>query len=206
MNNNNTRPIHSIPPPNKQPPLPPGWEEAHDPGSGRVYFANRSTGETRWVRPTLPPPPPIPNINSSTYYSLNASTLPVNTSTFMQYGQVIPNNPFSPDVPNQSQKNAMYSSSSILPVPSVLGMMYEEQLVAKNVSDASRNKIELEKMTGGKLSDLFMISMQHNPNREPYEPLDIASLPIDSRPPVIEPGRLEVRLAALYEALGHLVY
>lgn len=34
------------------PPLPPGWEEAKDPGSGKTYWANRKTGKASWTRPT----------------------------------------------------------------------------------------------------------------------------------------------------------
>ena len=49
--------LFPAPPP---PPLPPGWEQANDPASGRIYFANRSTGETSWTPPAVhfPPPPP----------------------------------------------------------------------------------------------------------------------------------------------------
>merc|ERR1719230_231470 len=46
------------------PALPPGWEQATDPATGRPYYANRSTGETSWTPPTPPPqnfgPPPLP--------------------------------------------------------------------------------------------------------------------------------------------------
>ena len=34
--------------------LPPGWEAAVDPSSGKTYYANRSTRETRWDRPSPP--------------------------------------------------------------------------------------------------------------------------------------------------------
>ncbi|CAE7565076.1 pub1 [Symbiodinium natans] len=37
--------------PTAVPALPPGWEQAVDPASGKVYYANRSTGETSWVPP-----------------------------------------------------------------------------------------------------------------------------------------------------------
>mmetsp|Transcript_39051 Transcript_39051/g.45526 ORF Transcript_39051/g.45526 Transcript_39051/m.45526 type:complete len:380 (-) Transcript_39051:133-1272(-) len=46
------------PPPPLIPALPPGWVETRDPISGRNYYANASTGETRWEPPPLPPPPP----------------------------------------------------------------------------------------------------------------------------------------------------
>jgi len=31
--------------------LPPGWEAALDPNSGRYYYANRTTGQTQWTPP-----------------------------------------------------------------------------------------------------------------------------------------------------------
>ena len=37
--------------------LPPGWITASDPISGRIYYANASTGETSWEAPILSPPP-----------------------------------------------------------------------------------------------------------------------------------------------------
>lgn len=44
------------------PPLPPGWEQAIDPTSGRAYYANRSTGGTSWTLPQYFPPPPPANL------------------------------------------------------------------------------------------------------------------------------------------------
>ena len=45
----------------QQPPpsLPPGWLAVSDPVSGRVYFANPSTGQTSWEVPVHLPPPPV---------------------------------------------------------------------------------------------------------------------------------------------------
>ena len=51
--------LFPAPPP---PPLPPGWEQANDPASGRIYFANRSTGETSWTPPAVHFPPPPHNM------------------------------------------------------------------------------------------------------------------------------------------------
>ena len=36
--------------------LPPGWERAVDPRTGKTYYANRSTRETRWTPPSPRPP------------------------------------------------------------------------------------------------------------------------------------------------------
>lgn len=34
--------------------LPPGWEQVTDPSSGKVYYANRATGESSWTPPANP--------------------------------------------------------------------------------------------------------------------------------------------------------
>ncbi|KAG7368162.1 WW domain containing protein [Nitzschia inconspicua] len=35
--------------------LPPGWESAHDPSSGKLYYFHRSTGQRSWEKPTPQP-------------------------------------------------------------------------------------------------------------------------------------------------------
>jgi len=45
------------------PALPPGWESAPDPASGKPYYFNRATGETSWTPPAAAPaaaPAPAP--------------------------------------------------------------------------------------------------------------------------------------------------
>jgi len=37
------------------PGLPPGWEQANDPGTGNSYYFNRATGQTQWTPPTAEP-------------------------------------------------------------------------------------------------------------------------------------------------------
>lgn len=48
------------------PALPPGWEQATDPSSGRPYYCNRATGQTSWTppaaeAPAAPAPAPAPS-------------------------------------------------------------------------------------------------------------------------------------------------
>jgi len=38
------------------PALPPGWEQAADPSSGKPYYCNRATGETSWTPPVASSP------------------------------------------------------------------------------------------------------------------------------------------------------
>lgn len=40
--------------PRHQQALPPGWVEATDPSSGKVYYCNPKTRETKWERPIVP--------------------------------------------------------------------------------------------------------------------------------------------------------
>lgn len=39
--------------------LPEGWEQAVDKSTGKVYYANRKTGQSSWERPAAPPPPAL---------------------------------------------------------------------------------------------------------------------------------------------------
>lgn len=39
------------PPPPPMPALPPGWLQARDPGSGRIYYINAASGVTTWTHP-----------------------------------------------------------------------------------------------------------------------------------------------------------
>jgi len=45
-------PPPAMPPPPPSAPLPPGYQEVVDPGSGATYFYNAKTGESTWTRPT----------------------------------------------------------------------------------------------------------------------------------------------------------
>ncbi len=40
-------------------PLPPGWEERFDPGTGRKFYLNSNTRETTWTRPRNQQAPPL---------------------------------------------------------------------------------------------------------------------------------------------------
>jgi len=39
--------------------LPAGWTAAVDPGSGRTYYVNATTGQTSWEVPTATPSQPV---------------------------------------------------------------------------------------------------------------------------------------------------
>lgn len=96
--------VPGLPPP---PLLPPGWETAMDPVSGRSYYANRSTGETSWVPPSYfptaaPPPPaiqpPPPTTTTEKYWPI---------PTHPQHPQTI-HASAHPVVPQQLTQPSMY--------------------------------------------------------------------------------------------------
>ena len=60
----------------KQQALPPGWVEATDPSSGKVYYCNPKTRETTWERPTVPTSTP-PEQQHQTVNSLPTARNPV---------------------------------------------------------------------------------------------------------------------------------
>jgi len=83
--------------------LPPGWIQTWDPSSGRYYYANLSTGESRWDPPSviLPPPPPPPpsplpqfvpvNVLSQTQATATAPEQPSNECVVSQACKAIQN-------------------------------------------------------------------------------------------------------------------
>jgi len=62
------------------PALPPGWEQAVDPASGKVYYANRSTGETSWIPPAAAPTQLPPMLLAQTAPAAALATAPAQTS------------------------------------------------------------------------------------------------------------------------------
>ncbi|CAE7447779.1 pub1 [Symbiodinium sp. CCMP2592] len=62
------------------PALPPGWEQAVDPASGKVYYANRSTGETSWIPPAAAPTQLPPMLLAQTAPAAALAAAPAQTS------------------------------------------------------------------------------------------------------------------------------
>ncbi|CAE7237225.1 yki [Symbiodinium necroappetens] len=67
--------------PTAVPALPPGWEQAVDPASGKVYYANRSTGETSWIPPAAAPTQLPPMLVAQTAPAAALATAPAQTQT-----------------------------------------------------------------------------------------------------------------------------
>ncbi len=46
----------------QEPPLPQGWQEVKDNGTGKMYYWNPTTNETTWTRPRPPSPQPVQQV------------------------------------------------------------------------------------------------------------------------------------------------
>ena len=195
---------YTVPPPLQppQPPaftLPPGWITATDPVSGRMYYANASTGQTSWDPPSLPPPPPPP---------VQLISPPAS----------VPN----PDMIQKIlQPRILTTQSSIntsgLVVP-IARACISKAITSQN---SKENAVEFERLSAGTISDLARIQLNYREEQAQafdeeegscdderkryfYEPLKPFELPITSKAPHIEPGRVEMRLFSLLDALGKL--
>lgn len=216
------------------------WEQATDPVSGRVYFFNRSTGETSWSPPVYlaPPPhqiPPPPPQHQRQHHNIviGQTSVPNATTTAvpLQYQQQQTQPLTAPQNTNNAVTYKLDSSTATTPgllIPSIRATIDKEQ-----AQKTSIRKIELEGVSAGTIADLCNVSREWrsrnlhvdggdfaaeknvqeeasnvNVNNEAanhyYKPLQPFSLPLQSRPPHVEPGRVDIRLHALYSKLRSL--
>ena len=75
----------------------------------------------------------------------------------------------------------------------------------------SKMNFELEGLTAGAVADMCNVSrdikrsqLREDEDPIPYAPLEPMNLPAAARPPHIEPGRVEIRLMALYDKLDRI--
>lgn len=83
-------------------------------------------------------------------------------------------------------------------------------------SNSNNHRLELSEMTSGTIADLAKVQSEYRMEQSQddedddkqkrwyYEPLKPFELPIISKTPHIEPGRVEIRLMSLMDALGKL--
>ncbi len=148
--------------------LPPGWVQAHDPNSGRLYYANVSTNESRWDPPPPPPPPSVPKNVENTPYTVSAAAVSVAipfsnnistsniTSTSVKgvtYPEVTPtyhqNQSTSVSTINPTSAATISSTnpSSMLPVPNVLSMLLVENQRRRLLEQKQQKPISSGDMT-----------------------------------------------------------
>lgn len=196
--------------------LPPGWMQATDPASGRIYYCNPTTKETRWDPPWAPiPAPSLPLPSQVPLQQVPVQQVPVQPA-------VLPLQPAVPAVPAPSSVAAsIHSSSSThrsssgegindhssssshhrsgLIVP-VVRSLFDK--VASLPDPALALDLELDGLTAGQIADLCHIQQAdtHGSNQA-YLPLNPYKMPVLAKRPEVEHARLDVRIVELKEKL-----
>lgn len=217
--------LHPAPlPPNQGVPLPPGWMSVIDPISGKVYYANPTTGQTSWEPPSLllpPPPQPSPSneiSNNITFQGVNNSNVDNNTSL----QQTIATSTFQ----NNNDNNIIYNTSTYQNtgffIPTVRSIVEQS---ASSSTSSNNNDLEFKELSSGCIADLAHIQLEYreqqrlsgqnvldeqdeanddDERKKYYEPLKPMELPITSRAPHIESGRVDIRIMTLMDTLGKI--
>lgn len=227
------------------------WAQVVDPVSGRLYYANSSTGETSWSSPSVhffpPPPPPQLGVAAQQHHHVIGISCVAPYTTILPAAQLQHQCTQPLTVQQNANINALHSSNySVtyqldpltattpgLLVPSLRAIIDKEQ-----AQTAQKQKIELEGVSAGTIADLCNVSREwrsrnvdidggdfagqgvsthHDQKNESqssaendeaanyyYMPLQPFSLALQSRPPHIEPGRVDIRMHALYSKLRSL--
>lgn len=157
--------------------LPPGWIQANDPQTGRIYYCNPTTKETQWDPPstsTRVPTPPAPSSTRSVASSSKSNT------------------------PHAHHHN----SNPDLLVPLVRNLFDQ---VAAFPEQTAATDLELNGISPGQIADLCHMKQAdtHGAN-EAYTPLNPYTMSVLRRPPETEQARLDVRLYELREKLNQL--
>ena len=136
----------------------------------------------------VPPPPPVP-------------PLPPPPSR-----HDAANLPYTNNAPMGQQSKRGLSSVPATPshglVPSICDAIDAERAREPAVSTTTDPSLDLEfaTVTPGMVADLVFIQRK-TLQPEPYTPLDPHRLPQDARGPIVEPGRLEAKMAKLRDDL-----
>mmetsp|Transcript_22112 Transcript_22112/g.28609 ORF Transcript_22112/g.28609 Transcript_22112/m.28609 type:complete len:164 (+) Transcript_22112:105-596(+) len=160
---------------------PPGWIQATDSESGRIYFANISTGETSLD------PPPLPMPSSMDAPRIGASGAGCRRTAVRDAHALVQSLRRS-DTQQQQQQQQQ-------------GDEEEED------SRLLIQLLELQGLTAGQVADL--VYLQRNQTKDsttvqPYTPIDPSQLlPTQERPPT-EPGRLQTRMHLLLQKLEQI--
>lgn len=169
--------------------LPLGWVEADDPKSGRKYYANPNTGETRWDPPPRVSASAAPSGLSKTHSGSGGSS----RGTGRSLGQA-GNRLYTAPTVNE----AIGSPAKLVPVARA---MLEKAGAFPDETMAS--DVELNSVTAGQIADLCRI--QHETvecgNKMAYTPLNPFRMSVKSHGGGMEEGRLDVRLSELKRRL-----
>lgn len=174
--------------------LPTGWIKASDPQSGRMYYANTSTGETRW---DLPPPSAAVAIVDPLQETM------IFTNTY-----------------EHTRRGAVQDAQALVAALLLYNKDSKARTSVGDVDDQKSNmsiQVELQSLSAGQLADLVHLGNAHNetnsdallvaPLTSPsssYTPINPHRFtPTQERAPA-EPGRLVTRLQSLREKLNNI--
>jgi hypothetical protein len=194
-----------------QQPLPPGWVEAKDPSSGKAYFCNPQTRETKWERPTSIVATPL---QTQVEFQGNRNSHGVSMNSTRQ------------DVHDNTGTNRSHCGLD----QSVSSSTVATKKDANNDSDSDNaddsNFDELQSLTAGQIAHLIKLQrrqseedqqgdmpkdsneIQNKPSRDSckYTPIRLSFMSSLSATERAEPGRLDVRMYALREELKKFGY
>ena len=196
---------------NQRLPLPPGWVQATDPNSGRIYYANPLTKETRW---DPPPPPPTPKLSSSIIDAPSSAGGSGGSGSggqhsFGSHGRsnILTGNPLYSAVDNAAYDN-----------PAQLVAMTRNMLdkAAAFPEQTINSDLELHSITPGQIADLCQLQQQqqqqssaaaafsgdkNNEQIVAYTPINPYRITTTSKTQITEKARLDVRARSLKEKL-----
>jgi hypothetical protein len=192
--------------------LPHGWMQATDPASGRIYYCNPTSKETRWD----PPPfasiqtPPLPlEVPSSQYQSVPVIPAPASVGAASIHSCFSSSHSHShhSSADETGEGTNAHSTSQLsssqhpegLIVP-VVRSLFDK--VASLPNPAMALDLELDGLTAGEIADLCHIQQAdtHGSNQA-YLPLNPYTMPVSAKRPEVEHARLDVRIVELKEKL-----
>jgi hypothetical protein len=195
--------------------LPPGWMQATDPASGRIYYCNPTSKETRWDPPSAPIPIPAPPLPLPVPLQLQPVPVvpdPCSVAASVHSSSTHSSSTHAPsslgkgsgrgtNAHSTSQQSSSYSPdlSPDLIVP-VVRSLFDK--VASLPDPALALDLELDGLTAGEIADLCHIQQAdtHGSNQA-YLPLNPYKMPILAKRPEVEHARLDVRIVELKEKL-----
>ena len=140
----------------QQQPLPPGWVETKDPNSGKVYFCNPITRETKWERPisTVSAPSttrpqfqgnrnPYGNSSNSTSQDTNDNRI---SDTNMNHR-----------ASNQSMSSSAMATTATTTMTTTTGANNNYKDDSQNAADSNDNFDELLSLTTGQIAHLIKV-------------------------------------------------
>jgi hypothetical protein len=163
------------------PPLPPGWLEATDNTTGKIYYCNPKTRETKWERPstistTSRGPEMIENYNDNNYdnssdYNNNNHGMPLSTVTTATTAIAMPvatgvnNDIYTSNNHNQTCNNNNNTSANV--IGSNAARINNNNNNNNNREDNSNDNFdELRSMTSGQIARLCKLQQRQAKEQE----------------------------------------